>query len=102
MKKSNIIMISSVLVIVLIIGAVLLITSGREPKERKLQTAEEIQNMLNTIYSSENIELPQLDIATIDVTDEAQVTTFTGLKSNDNVEELVISAFSFTLTTATE
>lgn len=91
MKKSNIIMISSVLVIVLIIGAVLLITSGREPKERKLQTAEEIQNMLNTIYSSENIELPQLDIATIDVTDEAQVTTFTGLKSNDNVEELVIS-----------
>lgn len=91
MKKSSIIIISSILVIVLIIGAVLLITSGREPKERKLQTAEEIQNMLNTIYSSENIELPQLDIATIDVTDEAQVTTFTGLKSNDNVEELVIS-----------
>ncbi len=91
MKKSSIIIISSILVIVLIIGAVLLVKSGREPKERKLQTAEEIQNMLNTIYSSENIELPQLDIATIDVTDEAQVSTFTGLKSNDNVEELVIS-----------
>ena len=91
MKKSSIIIISSILVIVLIIGAVLLVKSGREPKERKLQTAEEIQNMLNTIYSSENIELPPLDIATIDVTDEAQVSTFTGLKSNDNVEELVIS-----------
>lgn len=91
MKKSSIIIISSILVIVLIIGAVLLVKSDREPKERKLQTAEEIQNMLNTIYSSENIELPQLDIATIDVTDEAQVSTFTGLKSNDNVEELVIS-----------
>lgn len=91
MKKSSIIIISSILVIVLIIGAVLLVKSGREPKERKLQTAEEIQNMLNTIYSSGKVELPSLDTTVIDKNDTMQVTSFTGLQSSENIEELVVS-----------
>jgi len=47
--------------------------------------------MLNTIYSSGKVELPQLETTKVDVNDEIQVNTFTGLKTNANVEELVVS-----------
>lgn len=90
MKKTIIIMISIIVLIAAIVGACLFIKGG-EPKEKKLQTAEEMQNMLNTIYSSGKVELPGLETTTIDVNDETQVGVFTGLKSNANVEELVVS-----------
>lgn len=101
MKKSIIIVISIILVVVAIVCGVVLMknennssnnsNSNVESKEKKLQTVEEMQNMINEIYASENIELPSLDTAIIDVNDETQVNVFTGLKSNVNVEELVIS-----------
>ena len=90
MKKSVIITISIIIVIVAIAG-IFIFMKGDKPKERKLQTAEEMQSMLNTIYSSGKVELPQLETTTIDVNDEIQVSTFTGLKSNANIEELVVS-----------
>lgn len=90
MKKSVMIIISIIVVIAVIAGAFLLM-KGNEPKEKKIQTAEEMQNMLNTIYSSGKVELPELETTTIDVNDVNQVSTFTGLKSNANVEELVVS-----------
>lgn len=96
MKKSIIICISIILVIVAIICGILLMKNNNtnnniEPQNKKLQTAEEIQNMINTIYASEKVELPSLETATIDVSDETQVNVFTGLKSNANIEELVVS-----------
>lgn len=93
MKKSIIIIISLVLVITIIVGGILFIknNNGKVPKEKKLQTAEEMQNMLNTIYSNGKVELPSLENAIIDVSDETQVNVYTGLKSNANVEELVVS-----------
>ncbi len=93
MKKSIIIIISLVLVITIIVGGILFIknNNGKAPKEKKLQTAEEMQNMLNTIYSNGKVELPSLENAVIDVSDETQVNVYTGLKSNANVEELVVS-----------
>lgn len=90
MKKSIIIVILIIAVIAAIVGGFSFM-KRREPKERSLQTAEEIQNMLNTIYSSGKVELPKLETTTIDVNDVNQVSNFTGLKSNANVEELVVS-----------
>ena len=91
MKKTVLITIS-ILVIIAIVGVIIFSQSKTgQKKELKLQTAEEIQNMLNTIYSSDKVELPNLETAVIDVNDEMQVSTFTGLKSNENIEELVIS-----------
>ena len=91
MKKTIIIVISIIVAIVIIVGVYLLI-KGTKPKEKKLQTAEEIQNMLNTIYSNEKINLPELETTSIDINDTIQVGIFTGLMTNDNVEELVVSA----------
>ena len=89
MKKS-VIIITIILLIAVIVG-VFLLKKENEPKEKILQTAEEMQNMLSTIYSSGKVQLPELETSSIDVNDENQVATFTGLKSNENVEELVIS-----------
>ena len=90
MKKTVIIIVLAIIVIV-VIGIFAIKNKGGVQKELKLQTTEEMQNMLNTIYSSEKVQLPSLDTTVIDVTDETQVNVFTGLKSNANVEELVVS-----------
>lgn len=92
MKKTAIIIISIIAIIAIIaVGIIVVKLKGGEKKDLKLQTAEEIQNMLETIYSSEKVELPALETSVIDKTDVAQVTTYTGLKSNENIEELVVS-----------
>ena len=90
MKKTTIIIILAIAVIA-IIGAVVAVKLNTKTEELKLQTSEEIQNMLNNIYTNEAIQLPQLETAVIDVSDEMQVTTYTGLQSNQNVEELIVS-----------
>ncbi len=96
MKKTTIAIISVLVIIAIIVGAVIAIQSSKKDntdnnKEVKLQTADDMVNMLNTIYSKETVQLPQLETAVIDVTDEVQVATYTGLQSNENVEELVVS-----------
>lgn len=90
MKKQTIIIIAIVVIIALVIGGIVLIKKTGK-KELKLQTTEEMQSMLETIYSSEKVDLPQLETAVIDVNDSVQVSVFTGLQSNKNVEELVVS-----------
>lgn len=93
MKKTVIITIVVLVIIAIVVGVIFAVKSKEDgmQKELKLQTSEEMQSMLNTIYSSENVELPNLENAVIDVSDLMQVTTYTGLQSNENVEELVIS-----------
>ncbi len=92
MKKTIITVIIVIAIIAIIVGGIFAIKSKNGmQKELKLQTAEEMKTMLDTIYSSEKVELPQLENAVIDVSDLMQVTTYTGLQSNENVEELVIS-----------
>ena len=93
MKKQAIIIIAIIVIIALIVGGIVLVQKTGK-KELKLQTAEEMQNMLNTIYSSEKVNLPQLETAVIDVNDSVQVSVFTGLKSNKNVEELVAVSYT--------
>lgn len=90
--KKTIIIIISIIVLVGIIVCGLLLNKGKQPKERKLQTVEEMQSMLNTIYSSANIELLNLETSSIDINDEMMISSFTGLKSNTDVEEVVVSA----------
>lgn len=92
MKKAVIIIVSIILILALLVGGILLVKFRKGEKEKlNIQTVEEMQNMLNTIYASEKVELPALETTIIDVADEMQVTTFTGLKSNENVESLIVS-----------
>ena len=92
MKETVITIIVILAIVAIIVGGYFAIKArSGEKKELKLQTTEEMKSMLDTIYSSEKVQLPNLETAVIDVSDTMQVTTYTGLKSNENVEELVIS-----------
>lgn len=88
MKKNLTVIISVIVAIAIIIGAILLTQSK---KGTKLQTSEEIQAMITSIYSSANIQLPKLETMDIPVTDLMQLQAFTGLESNENIETLVVS-----------
>ena len=65
--------------------------SKKESNPDKMQTAQEMQETLQGIYTKLGEALPDLEIREVDVTDELALTTATGLKSANNVEAVVIS-----------
>ncbi len=88
MKKNSIIIILATVVIAIVLGVILLTQSK---KNVKLQTTEEIQAMLTSIYSKAKVDLPELETMDMPVSDEMQLQSFTGLQSNENIEILVVS-----------
>lgn len=89
-KKSIYIIIGAILVIGIIAG-ILFGMKNKNSKGLKLETAEEMKAMFEKIYSDLGDTLPSLETAEIDINDASLVTTFTGLKSNKDVEALVVS-----------
>lgn len=57
----------------------------------KIETAEDMYTVITNVYEKLVDQLPMLETAEIDVSDESQVTSFTGLKSNKDVELLLVS-----------
>lgn len=90
MKKFLYIIIAILLIIAIIVG-VIVIASKNNSKGLKLETADDMKNMLETIYANLGDTLPMLENAEMDVNDEMQVSIYTGLKSNKDVEKLVVS-----------
>lgn len=90
MKKQTIIIVVCVLVAVLAIVGVLLI-GGNSQKGMNFDSATKVEEMFNTMYSNLEGQLPYLETATLDATDELTLSAYTGLKSNENVEALVVS-----------
>ena len=93
MKKQTIIAIVAVLVVAIIVGGVVAVTSNNSGNKDsvKIESAKDMKDMFSTINSNLKEELPSLETQEIDVSDEMQVETYTGLKSNENVEALVVS-----------
>ncbi len=91
MKKNSVLLIVLVILILAVVVGIILLNTNNNKGKVKLETAEDIKNMLTTVYSNAKVELPGLDTSVIDVSDEIQVTSFTGLKSNENIKELVVS-----------
>lgn len=91
MNKKIIYIIIGVIAIVGIIIGFAFDMKNKNSKGLKLETAEEMKTMFEKIYSKLGDTLPSLETAEIDVNDASLVTTFTGLKSNKDVEVLVVS-----------
>ena len=93
MKKQTIIAIVAVLIVAIIIGGVIAVNNKKSGNKDsvKIESAKDMKNMFSTINSNLKEELPSLETQEIDVSDEMQVQTYTGLKSNENVEALVVS-----------
>lgn len=101
MKKT---IIGVVAVILIIIGIVAIVMTSGEKEENKvktdtnsqikvskLETAEEMQKLLNDIYTKLGDKLPSFETRELDITDEMSFQVMTGLESNENVETVVVS-----------
>ena len=108
MKKAIIAIVVIALIALAIVGIVFLTnkdTSKDTPiSSLKLETAEDMKNLMNNIYTTLGDTLPSLQVQEVDVSDELAVTAATGLKSKANVESVVLSepmmssqAYSFVL-----
>ncbi|MCI8392709.1 MAG: hypothetical protein HFJ24_03025 [Clostridia bacterium] len=84
-----------VLVVAAIIGAIVMFVGkgGNSNTQTgiKVQTVEEMQEVFNTINTKLGEALPGLEVREIELTDEFAFSSTTGLKSNTNVEAVVVS-----------
>lgn len=93
MKKQTLtIIIIAVIILAVIIGAILIINNkSKGNEEGKIETAEQMKEMFKTIYSKLGEKLPNLETQEISIEDETQVKAYTGLKSNKDIEKIVVS-----------
>ena len=94
MKKQTIITLVIIAIVVALVVAIwAAVANGKKTSGEgtKVETVAQIKEMFNSIYTKLKNELPSLETQKIDVSDSTQVNEYTGLKSNENVEALVVS-----------
>ena len=87
------IILSIVLVIAIIVGAVYAIYRN-QPKTytQMVSSTDDMQNMINTIYEGVEAELPPtLNTQVVDISNVDILKSYTGLSSNENIDAVVVS-----------
>ena len=85
----NIIIGVAIVTIIVILGFTLFRPSN---STTTLETSGDITKMVKTLYKNVDEELPELETTTIDASNLDELSTYTGLKSNENIETVVVSA----------
>ena len=88
-KKQNILVIALILLAVISFGIIILV-SGKE-NTSSLETTKDIIKMISIINKDNKNVLPELETMKINVKNIYEVTSYTGLKSNDDIESIVVS-----------
>lgn len=78
----------SILVLVVLVGVVLFLFNNKKQTDT-INSVSDIKSMIKTIYKQ--VDLPELETSVINVKNEDEVTSYTGLQSNKDVEALVVS-----------
>lgn len=89
MKKENIIIGVVIVVVIAILGFIIFRPSN---STTTLETSDDITKMVKTLYKNVDEELPELETTTIDASNLDELSAYTGLKSNENIETVVVSA----------
>lgn len=95
--------ISKVFSIILLALVMLTVTGcGNNKAGEKLKTNEDIKSMVETITTKEAENLPQLNVIDVDLKDSFSLSSFIGIETSDNIEEVVavepfISSIPFSL-----
>ena len=89
MKKQNIFIIGLILLAV-ISFIVFILVSGRGNKG-SVETPKDINDIINTINKNNKNILPELETMKVDIKNIDEVTSYTGLKTNDGIESIVVS-----------
>ena len=88
-KKQNILVIALISLAVISFGIIILV-SGKE-NTGSLETTKDIIKMINSINKDNKNVLPELETMKINVKNIDEVTSYTGLTSNDDIESIVVS-----------
>ena len=87
MKKQNILIIGLILLAVISFGIFILV-SGKE-NTGSLETTKDIIKMINIIDKDNKNVLPELETMKVDIKNIDEVTSYTGLKTNNDIESIV-------------
>ena len=88
-KKQNILVIALILLAVISFGIIILVS--RKENTSSLETTKDIIKMISIINKDNKNVLPELETMKINVKNIDEVTSYTGLKSNDDIESIVVS-----------
>lgn len=91
MKKGIIWAIVAIIIIALVGVGVYFSNQDDGNQGIKLETAKDMKNFFGKIYKKIEDQLPEVGTDIIDVSDAMEVTNYTGLKSNKDVEAIVVS-----------
>ena len=89
MKKQNIFIIGLILLAVISFIIFILVSSGGNKGGGN--TPKDINDIINTINKNNKDVLPELETMKVDIKNIDEVTSYTGLKTNDGIESIVVS-----------
>ena len=89
MKKQNILIICLILLAVISFIIFILVSGGSN--KGSLKTSKDINNIINTINKNNKNILPELETMKVDIKNIDEVTSYTGLKTNDGIESIIVS-----------
>ena len=92
MKKQNIFIICLILLAVISFIVFILVSgSGNRDNVETPKDIKDINDVINTINKNNKDVLPELETMKVDINNIDEVTSYTGLKSNDDIESIVVS-----------
>ena len=89
MKKQNILIIG--LILLAVISFIIFILVSGSHNNGNPETSKDINNIINTINKNNKDLLPELETMKINVKNIDEVTSYTGLKTNDGIESITVS-----------
>ena len=89
MKKQNIFIIG--LILLAVISFIIFILVSGSGNKGNVETPKDINDMINTINKNNKSILPELETMKVDTKNIDEVTNYTGLKTNDGIESIVVS-----------
>ena len=89
MKKKTILYAVAIALLVLIFGIFIKLNSNKQVST--INSASDMKKMLKTIYSNAKTDLPSLNTEKVDLSNTDMVTSYTGLKTANDIDLLVVS-----------
>ena len=89
MKRQNIIIIG--LILLAVISFIIFILVSGSGNKGSVETPKDINDIINTINKNNKDVLPELETMKVDIKNIDEVTSYTGLKTNDGIESIVVS-----------
>ena len=89
MKKQNIFILG--LILLAVISFVIFILVSGSGNKGGFNTPKDINDIINTINKNNKNVLPELETMKVDIKNIDEVTSYTGLKTNDGIESITVS-----------